>query len=1182
VIGSRRQTNRPGPRSPATRSPANRAVAVPEAAHNGAADDESLSAAAESLATRLLVSGTSRRGRRERSQGQRIARLLEDPDGLAFVLALTDEVLRIRDPARAAGHFRALVRDAGSGRFLGPLDRLMLAGGAAAASVAPKAVVPLVRARVRAELSGFVLPAERGRLSRHIARRRAEGTRLNVNLLGEAVLGEEEAERRLEAVIDLLGRPDIDYVSVKVSSVAAQIHVESFDSEVERVSARLRRLYDAALRYRPRKFVNLDMEEYRDLDLTVACFERVLAEDRYSGLDAGIVLQAYLPDSFRVLAELLPWARERHRRGGGLVKVRFVKGANLAMERVEAELAGWTQAPFETKAEVDANYKRMLDLALHPDNVGALRVGVASHNLFETAWALTLAESRGLGGLIEVEMLEGMVPSLAAATRDQAGGLLLYAPVARRADHESVIAYLVRRFDENTDPDNFLRHQFSLSPRSPDWDTERDRFRAAVADRRLPSVPTRRNQDRRLPAAPTPPVADPADFDNEADTDFSVAHNREWLSGWMVPLPDLGVDLVPAVVDAETVTSPTEDCFDPGAPGSVAYRWARATPELVDRAVAAARRSAPAWADTPTSARRELLARVAERLSDQRGRLLGVMARDAGKTVAEGDPEVSEAIDFARYYAASTSTLDRLGSGGARWRPYGTIAVVAPWNFPLAIPAGGVLAGLAAGNAVILKPAPETVATAWVLAEAFWAAGVPRDLLQFLPCADDDAGRRLITHPDIDAVILTGAWDTARLFLGWRPSLRLHAETSGKNSIVVTAAADLDNAVADLVHSAFGHAGQKCSAASIAIVESSVYDDPRFRRQLADAVRTLRPGPAHDLRSTIGPLIRAPGGPLADALGQIGPGESWLVEPAQVGNNPNLWSPGVKLGVRPGSAFHLTECFGPVLGVMRAADLDEAIAWQNQPAYGLTAGLHSLDPAEISYWRERVEAGNLYVNRHITGAVVRRQPFGGWKRSVVGPGAKAGGPNYVASLGTWDADFDQGPEAFGAAVSAAHDRELAASDPSGLRAESNVLRYLPLRSVLLRAGDETPDGDLRLALAAAKALGVKVTVSSSSPRAFEDGAIHVSVEDEETLAARLLAEPAGPWPMRRPDKIRFLCPPGDGLRLAAVDSGVWVDDRPLVRHPEIETLRWVREQAVSETRHRHGDITGRHKGLLDP
>lgn len=490
-----------------------------------------------------------------------------------------------------------------------------------------------------------------------------------------------------------------------------------------------------------------------------------------------------------------------------------------------------------------------------------------------------------------------------------------------------------------------------------------------------------------------------------------------------------------------------------------------------------------------------------------------------------------------------------------------------PWNFPLAIPAGGVLAALAAGNAVILKSAPETVATAWVLAQACWEVGIPRDLLQFLPTTAGPAGRRLIQHPDVNAVILTGAWDTARMFLDWRPDLRLHGETSGKNAIVVTATADLDVAVADIVQSAFGHAGQKCSAASLVILEASVYDDHRFRRQLADAVRSLRLGPGWDLRSTMGPLIRPPTGPLAGALHHLQPPETWLVEPHQVDGNPHLWSPGVKLGVQPGSSFHLTECFGPVLGLMRAADLDQAIAWQNQPAYGLTAGLQSLDPAEIEHWREAVQAGNLYVNRHITGAIVRRQPFGGWKRSVVGPGSKAGGPNYVASLGTWIAQFDGTAEEFASRAAQAWRRDLLPADPSGLLAEANVLRYRPLRTVLLRAGTEAGDEEVALALAAARAVDVAVTVSSPAERSVGRPII---VEDESTLAGRIS--------LLSVDKVRLIGAAGDTLRLAAHDAGLWVDDIPVVGHPARELLRWVREQAVSETRHRHGNVTGRHPG----
>jgi len=1111
-------------------------------------DDEALVAQAERLAGSLLRRSASGQRRSQRAGQARVARLLDDPAGLAFTLALTDEVLRIRQPARAAAHLGRVVTTLGSPRFLGPLDRVALGLGLRAARRVPGVVMPLVQARLQAEMSGYVLPAERRPLARHLARRRAEGIRLNLNLLGEAVLGDDEAARRLAAVVGLLGRPDVDYVSVKVTSVCAQLNPAAFAEETERVGHALRRLYDAAAATSPAKFVNLDMEEYRDLDLTVAVFQKVLDEPAYRDLRAGIVLQAYLPDSLEVLRSLAGWARRRRDAGGAAIKVRIVKGANLAMEAVEAELAGWEQAPFGTKAEVDANYKRMLDVALQPENLGALRIGVASHNLFEMAWALTLAAERGVASMVEAEMLEGMAAGAAPAVRDAAGGLLLYAPIVGRDDHESAIAYLVRRFDENTGPENFLRDQFAMTPGSPAWEAQRRRFEGAVAERHRACGGSRRRQDRRRPAEALP--LDAA-FANEPDTDLSVAANRAWLADALSSPPWAAGAVVPAVVDGRPVTSPAAgEGRDPSAPSEVAYRWVQADRVLVDEAVATAARAAKAWSARTNRERASVVSAVGDVLAARRAQLVRLMAADGGKTFAESDPEVSEAVDFARYYARCALELP------AGFAPFGTVAVVPPWNFPLAIPAGGVLAALAAGNAVVLKPAPETVAVAHALAEACWDAGVPADALGFVPCADDDAGRRLVTHPDIDAVVLTGSWDTARMFLGWRPDLRLHAETSGKNAIVVTAAADLDGAIADLVHSAFGHAGQKCSAASLAIVEAPVYDDPRFARRLADATRSLRPGPAAAATTTLGPLIRPPEPPLADALGRLEPGERWLLEPRADPTNPQLWSPGVKLGVAAGSAFHLQEYFGPVLGVMRASDLDEAIRWQNQPAYGLTAGLHSLDPDEIATWLERVEAGNLYVNRHITGAVVRRQPFGGWKRSVVGPGAKAGGPNYVASLGRLPGKWQGSAAEFAAGAAAALHAELAPADPSGLAAEANILRYRPLRTAALATGGAA-EADVALALGAAGSLGVAVE----------------ALADDEAVAAWL--ERGG-----RADKLRVLGDLGGEVRLAAHDAGVWIDDTPLAADPAAEALRWVREQAVSLTLHRHGNLTGRYDGVV--
>ncbi len=414
-------------------------------------------------------------------------------------------------------------------------------------------------------------------------------------------------------------------------------------------------------------------------------------------------------------------------------------------------------------------------------------------------------------------------------------------------------------------------------------------------------------------------------------------------------------------------------------------------------------------------------------------------------------------------------------------------------------------------------------------------------------------GQRLITHEDVDLVMLTGSYDTASMFLGWKPGLRLHAETSGKNALVITAAADLDQAIKDLVRSAFGHAGQKCSAASLAIVEASVYDDPSFHRRLADAVTSLKVGSPLDPATKTGPLISPPTGNLRRALTSLEPGERWLVEPRQLDADGTLWSPGVRADVRPGSWFHLTECFGPVLGLMRADSLDHALALQNAPIYGLTGGLHSLDPKEIDHWLARVHVGNAYVNRHITGAIVQRQPFGGWKASSIGAGHKPGGPNHLHGYGTWtdpEADPASASASFRTAWADHFSRE---SDATGLACEVNLLRYRPLDRVVLV--DSEDDIDARtLAELAAGVCGVELTV----------------VDDEDAAVAEIAATTDA-------DFTRLRAPFGasEALLAAAHARGVVVDVSPLVGDGRAELPHWLLEQAVSRTMHRYGRLLTR-------
>ena len=1086
---------------------------------------ETLAPAAEARAARLLSTALAGTTRKERRRSRALGRLLADDAGRDLLLDLTDQVLRIRDRKRAARRLRDLVKG-GVPRSLGFIDGMGLRVIGRIAPYAPLLAERGVDWRVNRETAGVILPGESAPLGRYLAKRRSEGFDLNVNVLGEAILGNDEADARFELVTSRVRRPDVTYVSIKISALCANLDVLAWDDSMARITERLAALYRVARANGT--FVNLDMEEHRDLDLSVEAFITVLDQPEFHDMRAGIVLQAYIPDSHEALERLITWANARHALGRAPIKIRLVKGANLAMEQVEAEMHDWPQAPYYSKADVDASYKAMLEKAVTQADPGAIWLGVASHNLFDVAWALTLRDTLEDPSMVEIEMLEGMAPAQARAVRDEAGSLLLYAPVVEKADRDASIAYLSRRLDENSGPENFLRSLFDLTPDSPAWQRERDRFRTSLNRRHEVETTSHRTQDRR-----TDTVAFPADgsFRNVADTDFTTPGNRAWAADVLTRAPHAEPELV-------------------------------TTTAGVDDAVARARAAQQQWQAVSWQERREVLARVAEVMESHRGDTLATLARTTGKTLREGDPEISEAIDFTTYAAHLTLAHQRL-TERLEWQPHSLVLIAGPWNFPYAIPASGLVHSIAAGSAVILKPAPEARAVAAALVDHLHEAGVPRDLVQLVCTPDDEVGRHLVTHDGVDEVVLTGSLATADLFLGWRPGMRLHAETSGKNALIITAAADIDLAIKDLVKSAFGHAGQKCSAASLAIVEASVYDDPSFRRRLADAVRSQRVGWAEDPATIIGPVINAPTGNLERALTRLEPGETWLVEPRTLGNldrRPggqaarlgDLVSPGVRWDVMPGSWFHLTECFGPVLGVMRADDLDHAIELQNAPEYGLTGGIHSLDPREIDTWLERVQVGNAYVNRHITGAVVRRQPFGGWKRSSIGGGAKPGGPGHLSTYGTWRARQPDPAYARASFAKAWRERFGIESDPSGLRSERNILRYRPLDGVIVRMDDNGGRDEREILQAATVTSGTPVTWSLTSQ------------ESDETLAARLGS--------MRIERLRLLAPASDALLRAAHAAGIAVVAAPVTDEGETELPHWLKEQSVSITRHRHGRL----------
>lgn len=1113
------------------------------------------------------------------ASAEQLAGVLRDPKGLDFAVAFVDGVVRPEDVNVAARTLREIAGDAPE--FLPWPMRQALKLGGGVAPLAPQVVVPIARRVLREMVGHLIIDATDARLGAAIKRIRATGARLNVNLLGEYVLGSREAERRIKGTLALIERDDVDYVSIKVSATTAPHQPWAFDAHVEHVIERLLPLYRRAAA--TGTFINLDMEEYKDLEMTMAVFTRILDTPGLEQYRGGIVLQAYLPDALPAMQRLQAWAAERVANGGAAVKVRLVKGANLPMERVEASIHDWPLATWHTKQDSDTHYKRVLAWALTAERIANVELGVAGHNLFDVAFAWLLAKQRGIANGLEFEMLLGMAQGQAEVVRRDVGGLLLYTPVVHPNEFDVAIAYLIRRLEEGASRENFMSAVFELATDAGLFERERDRFLASLDALAAEAPTTHRVQNRLTETTDAAAAARAGGFRNAPDSDPSLPANQAWAAG--IRERAQGSQLGVAAVEAATLHD------------------ADALERVIETGIAAN----GAWRALSGDERAEILHRVGAELEARRGELMEVAASEAGKTLDQSDPEVSEAIDFAHYYAERARDLDRID--GATAVPSRLIAVTPPWNFPIAIPAGSTLAALASGASVIIKPARATARTGATMVEALWAAGVPKDVLQLVQLGDRSLGDRLVGDERVDRVILTGGFETAEAFRRIRPDLNLLAETSGKNAIIVTPSADFDLAAKDIVASAFGHAGQKCSAASLAILVGQAGRSKRLHNQIVDGVRSLETGYPWSATAQMGPIVAPAEGKLLDGLTKLGEGESWIVEPQQLDDSGKLWSPGLRAGVQPGSEYHLTEYFGPILGIMRVDTLEEAIALVNEVDYGLTSGLHSLNPAEIGQWLESVQAGNLYVNRGITGAIVERQPFGGWKRSVVGPTTKAGGPSYLMPLVDWVpapatalapielqsvqtiVDAVESLATVGTAVNAGEAAALrraagsdqhvwatelgVARDVQQLLAERDILRHRPMPGVVIRLAEGGRLVQLARAVVAALRAGAAVRVSTAiepAPAlraALAAAGVPVEVQDDaafRTSAARL---PQG--------RIRYLAAEADvaaGVRALAEA----VDGRPdlaIVSHAvveagRVELLPFLREQAVAITAHRFG------------
>ncbi len=865
-------------------------------------------------------------------------------------------------------------------------------------SLAPGLMAGAIRKNVTQMAKMFITGENPDEALPVIKKARKNKITFTVDILGEATLSEKEAleyQSKYMELIEWLAKdaknwdevPQIDRdadgpipkvnVSVKLTALYSQINDKAWDFTKSQLKERLRPILRLAME--KGVFINLDMEQYSVKHLTLEVFKELMLETEFKSYrHFGCVIQAYLRDSLADIHDLVRFAQTR----GTPITVRLVKGAYWDYETVEAEQRRWSIPVYTIKQESDANYEACAELLLQ--NYKYIRAAFASHNVRSLAAALVAAEKLGVPKEgFEIQMLYGMADPIKRSLADMGYRIREYAPVGELIPG---MAYLVRRLLENTSNESWLRGKFA------EGQTIEKLLKDPRAD--LKSTTGELKVENR--------------FYNEALLDFAFEETRKSMEIALTEArKDLG-KIYPLVINHKQVkTSRTLPRTNPSNTSQIVGQICLASIEDAEASVQAAQKAFATWKKVPSEQRADLIDRVADLMVRDRYKLMATQVLEVGKPWAEADGDVTEAIDFCRYYARHQRELTKpikVGqtpgeSSQYEYMPRGIALVIAPWNFPLAILCGMAAAALVTGNTVIMKPAEQSSVVAAGLMDLFIEAGLPAGTVNFLPGLGEEVGEYLVQHAKIATIAFTGSKavglhilaEAAKHKPGQTSVKRCIIEMGGKNAVIIDSDADLDEAVDGVLYSAFGFAGQKCSAASRCIVLEEVFD--KFEQRLLEATKSIHQASAESGMAYLGPVVDE------EAHQRI----LATIEEAKKTNKLLFQGPSVAGGnfvpatiftqVDGNSKLAQEEIFGPVLALIKAKNLEQALEIANSTEYALTGGLFSRSPENIKKVRAEFEVGNLYINRGITGAMVDRHPFGGFKMS--GVGSKTGGPDYL-------------------------------------------------------------------------------------------------------------------------------------------------------------------------------------------
>ncbi len=1017
----------------------------------------------------------------------------------------------------------------------------------------------------------------------------------------EKVVSPEEAETNMTYYLNWLLENKINCISLNPSAIISEIHFNDNNSAINVLADNLQEIYQVASYNRANpKMVILGLEDYKYLYPTIEAFKKAL--EKFPYLKAGITLQAYLPESFHLQKDLTAWAKQRVEKGGAPIEICLVKGGYLSSEQIKASQKGWPQTPFTSKSQTDANFKRMAEFGLKKENTFFAHLTIGTHNIFDLAYCLVLMKENGVEKYTKFQMIKGPSDHISTVlSKLLPQQFRISTAFIEEKDYYHAMPYIIRRIEELTGTENFLKYALEISPRNEFFEKfQTDFLQSFEKIKKLPTE-SRRFQLRKVMPSSTDIFVP---FNNEPDTDFTLPINQQWKNQILKQWQNYCPGLIPLCIGGKIIDKGDEKKKNnPSNPYLHLYKYLAASETQIQTAIDTAKKNEQNWRLFPVEKKKTILAKAAQLLREKRADLIGALMLDTAKILKEADAEISQTIDMLEYYILRIEKVLKIKD--VIIKPKGTVSIFSSRAFPLSVPTGGIAAALLTGNCVLFHPASDAIFSGWMLSSILWKAGIPKEVLQFFSC---DNEKPLLQDLRLTTVILTGRAATTEKFLNINPLLDLNSASEGKNIFIVSAFSDKKRAIKNLLSSAFDYSGQKYSSVSIAILEKKVFEDKSFLQTLKEAAANLKVGSIWDEKTKIGPLIRAPDKQLLKALTSLEEGESWLLQPRQDLFNPNLFSPGIKINLKPDSLFFKQFLPGPILGLIKADNFTEALELADSTDYGLCTVLDSLSDKEIMLWKTKVKAGNYYCNRHSHGTIIRRQPFGGYKKSAFGLQYKAGGPNYllafmvahqtflptekrpvseeVNNLSYFLSKFTLSAEALGIWYASCanyaywwHRMQLP-RDPNKIVGEDNFFGYIPRNKITLRIYPK--DRPLDFLRITAAALTCKATLNISVDKQnfpqidWQELSLFfpITYESEEFFLQQVRE--------KKISRIRLAGRTSAELKQTAALALCYVDDAPVLANGRWELLHYLKEFTFSHAYHRFGNLGTRLSELRKP